>query len=119
LNNYYADIKKEGLTAEFKYLDPSSEFYWAPPGYSNPISYDDVVTALTQNAPLYSSVENKWNTLRIDPLTQDLSPYTGRIHSSITDTSGIVSNYNFIETGLMIKRKDGWKLLRGQTSVIE
>ena len=39
LGSYYADIKKDGLTAEFNYLDNSVDFFWMPPGYKSSISY--------------------------------------------------------------------------------
>ena len=88
LNNYYAEIKKDGLTAEFKYLDSSTDFFWVPPGYTSPVSYDSVVAILKQNAPLYKSVINSWNKLQINPLTKELVIYTGTIHSRITEQSG-------------------------------
>ncbi len=118
LTLYYADIKKDGLTAEFKYLDHSSEFYWAPPGFNEPITYDQVEKGVNQNAAKFKSVDNTWLSLRIDPLTAELASYTGTIHSIATDTTGQIGDYKLIETGLMIKRNDGWKLFRGQTSVL-
>src|SRR5688572_31858927 len=69
LTNYYNDIRKEGLRAEFRYLDNSKEFFWVPPGYSSPISYDSVAAILNQNAPLFKSIDNSFDTLRIIPLT--------------------------------------------------
>src|SRR5688572_8196325 len=68
LDNYYNDIRKEGLTAEFKYLDNSADFFWVPPGYSSPISYDSVATILHANAPLFKSIDNSFDTLNIIPL---------------------------------------------------
>lgn len=118
LNTYYEEIKKDGLTAEFKYLDHSSEFYWAPPGFSAPISYEQVEEGVKQNAAKFKSVENSWLTLRVDPLTSELASYTGTIHSVGTDTTGQVGDYKLIETGILIKRHDGWKLYRGQTTVL-
>ncbi|MEP6793311.1 MAG: hypothetical protein ABJB16_03220 [Saprospiraceae bacterium] len=118
LTTYYQEIKKDGLTAEFKYLDHSPEFYWAPPGFNAPIGYDQVEKGVMQNAALFKSVDNSWLSLRVDPLTPELASYTGTIHSIATDTTGQVGDYKLIETGLMIKRKDGWKLYRGQTSVL-
>ncbi|MGB3080915.1 MAG: hypothetical protein WBB31_17670 [Saprospiraceae bacterium] len=118
LTLYYEDIKKDGLTAEFKYLDHSAEFYWAPPGFNAPISYDQVEKGVIQNAAKFKSVDNSWLSLRIDPLTPELASYTGTIHSIATDTTGQIGDYKLIETGLMIKRNDGWKLFRGQTSVL-
>jgi hypothetical protein len=118
LTNYYADIKKDGLTAEFKYLDHSPEFYWAPPGFNAPITYDQVEKGVKDNAAKFKSVDNTWLSLRVDPLTSELASYSGTIHSVASDTTGQVGDYKLIETGLLIKRKDGWKLFRGQTSVL-
>jgi SnoaL-like domain len=118
LDNYYADIKKEGLTAEFDYLDNSDEFFWVPPGYKNSISYDSVVSILKQNAPMFRSIDNSWDTLRVVPLTRGLASYTGRLRSLMTDTLGKTTEYVLVETGLLIKRKEGWKLLSGQTSIL-
>lgn len=118
LDNYYSDIRKEGLKAEFSYLDNSKEFFWVPPGYSAPISYDSVATILNQNASLYSSIHNSFDTLTVIPLSKELVSYSGRLKSIMTDTSGTVSTYSMVETGILIKRKDGWKLLSGQTSML-
>jgi hypothetical protein len=100
LNNYDAEIKKDGPTAEFKYLDSSADFFWVPPGYTTAISYDSVVSILKLSAPLNKSVINSWNKLQINPLTKELVIYTGTIHSTITEQSGRVSNYDLIETGI-------------------
>src|SRR5688572_16291641 len=81
LDNYYNDIRKSGLTAEFQYLDNSSEFYWTPPGYTIPISYDSVATILNQNAQNYISVDNSFDTLKITPLSKEYATYTGRLTS--------------------------------------
>ena len=50
LDNYHKDIGRDGLTAEFKYLDQSSDFFWVPPGYQTALSYDSVKTILETNA---------------------------------------------------------------------
>ena len=118
LHNYYTDITRSGLTAEFTYLDSSNEFFWVPPGYSHAISYDSTANFIRRNAPLFSHINNVWDSLRIIPLTKELATYTGKLHSAMTDTSGKTSTFSLIETGLMIKRKDGWKLLNGQTAVL-
>ena len=118
-DHYFEAIRKGGLTAEFQYLDRSSDFFWVPPGYENPISYDSVAAVLGLNAPQFVSVENTFDTLRIIPLTTALATYTAKIRSVMKDTSGKVSSLQLIETGVIIKRNDGWKLLSGQTSLIK
>ena len=117
LENYYRDIRESGLNAEFKYLDSSSDFFWVPPGYEGPVAYDGIAKAIRQNALLFKSLDNSFDTLLIVPMGKEMAAYTGRISSAMTDTSGKVSTVKLLETGVMIKRKDGWKLLSGQTSV--
>ena len=119
LNNYFADVRKEGLLGEFKYLDSSLDFFWVPPGYTSSISYDSVASILKRYQSFYTSIENSWELLVIRPLTNDLASYSGRIRSLVTDTSGIRKDITLVETGLVIRRQEGWKLLNGQTSVVE
>jgi hypothetical protein len=118
LHNYNNDIKKSGLTAEFKYLDNSPEFFWVPPGFSCSLSYDSVATILKQNATNYKGIDNSFDTLIIVPLGRDLATYTGRLISIITDTTGKTETFSLVETGVLIKRPDGWKLLNGQTAIL-
>lgn len=118
LNKYFADVRKEGLSGEFKYLDSSSDFFWVPPGYSRPISYDSVTAILKRYQSFYTTIENSWQFLVIKPITSELASYSGRIRSLTTDTSGTKKDITLVETGLVIKRKTGWKLLNGQTSVV-
>jgi hypothetical protein len=119
LHQYYADIEKSGLTAELRYLDSSDNFFWVPPGFESPISYDSVVSHVRYSAPLFPSIVNKWDTLRIIPHTKELASYTGKLRSTFTDTTGITETHLLIETGVVIKRKDGWKLLNGQTATLQ
>jgi len=119
LMNYNSDINRSGLTAEFLYLDSSNDFFWVPPGYVAPITYDSVTNYIRQSAPLFRHINNTWDSLRVIPLTKELASYTGRLRSVMTDTSGRITSYFLIETGTMIKRTGGWKLLSGQTSLVE
>jgi hypothetical protein len=119
LKDYYDDIRKSGLTAEFKYLDNSADFFWVPPGYSSAISYDSVASVINQNATLYKSVDNSIETLKVVPLTKELATYTARINSTMTDPADKTTKFSLVETGVLIKRQDGWKLLNGQTAVVE
>lgn len=118
-NNYHNDIKKDGLTAEFKYLDHSSDFFWVPPGYSSALTYDSVNSILMTNAKLYSEILFEWDTLQIFPLTKEIANYSGIVKGTMTDTSGIETSVLIIESGTVIKRPDGWKLLSGQSAILE
>ena len=118
LKDYFRATKRDGLLAEFKYLDHSAEFYWIPPGYSSWISYDSVATVLRNTAPALRSIENRWKTLRVDPLSADHATFSGKLTSTSVDTTGQVTTVSLLETGVVVKREDGWKLLRGQTVML-
>ena len=119
LQNYHDEIRKSGLNAEFKYLDNSSEFFWVPPGYSGPIFYDSVASTIKSNAAKYKSVDNVFDTLHIVALSKRYATYTGRLRSTMIDTSGQTNTYIMLETGILTKRSEGWKLLSGQTGIVK
>ena len=118
LESYYADIAKLGLMAEFAYLDSSSDFFWVPPGYSHALPYDTIAAVIKRNAVLFSSVQNSFETLTVVPLSEELSTYSGRIRTVMTDTTGTIHSYLLVETGVTIKRNGNWKILCGQTSLL-
>jgi hypothetical protein len=118
LHNYFADVKTHGLIAEFNYLDNSPDFFWVPPGYSGAISFDSVAAVLKHNAPLYKSINNAWDTLHIVPINHNIATFTGRLRSKIIFTSGDTSEFLLVETGVLVKRKNQWKLINGQTSLL-
>ena len=116
-NEYYTDIREQGLLAEIKYLDSTTDFFWVAPGYPNILTYDSVIAIVKANAILYKSIDQHWDTLEVHPLATNLASYTGRITSDITDRSGLVIKHTLVETGIVIKRESGWKLLSGQTTL--
>jgi len=119
LHNYSDDIRSKGMLAEFAYLDSSADFFWVPPpGFSAALSFDTVASMIKSNALLYQSVEISWDTVRITPLTPDLASYTSRLSSIMIANSGKVTRGSLVETGLVIRRKNGWKLLCGQTALV-
>jgi hypothetical protein len=119
IGNYYNDIRKEGLIAELKYMDSSSQFFWVPPGYLNYTGYDSIAAAIRRNAASFKSVDNRYDSLLIIPLTDEYVNFVMRTVSTTTDTAGNTSKAAFIESGVMVKRKGGWKFLSGQTSILE
>lgn len=117
LDNYYADIKSGGLTAEFKYLDSTKDFFWIPPGYAKPITFDSVASILKAKAGNYKEIDNSFESLNIEVLSEDSAMYSGKIRSTMTDSTNTPMTIYLNEKGKMIKRKDGWKLLSGETSI--
>lgn len=117
-DNYFAAVRRGGLTAEFDYLDNSGDFFWVPPGYSQSISYDSVVAVLTLNAGKFQLIENVMDSLHIVPLTASLASYSAKMRSTMKDTTGQTTTLRLVESGIVIRRNDKWKLLSGQTSLI-
>jgi len=119
LESYLEDIRSGGLMAEFAYLDSSADFFWVPPGYTSALTFDSVATILKANARMFTTIDNRWETLQINPLHNILAAYTGTLKSTTIDTAGNKTDVRMIESGVMVKRADGWKILCGQSRVME
>lgn len=115
LQQYHADIEREGILAELNYLDSSAEFSWFAPGYSGPIGYDSVVSILKMMAPAYAKVDHTWDSLTVIPESIDRARYIGYVTSVMTDTMGLPRQYRFKEDGIIVRRESGWRLLTGKT----
>ncbi|HWA35694.1 MAG TPA: hypothetical protein VG737_16240, partial [Cyclobacteriaceae bacterium] len=63
-------------------------------------------------------VDNVFDTLHVVALSRRYATYTGRLRSTMTDTTGQTTTYLMLETGILTKRPDGWKLLSGQTAIV-
>ncbi|NAS13558.1 nuclear transport factor 2 family protein [Poritiphilus flavus] len=118
LKDYHAAMAEGGLLAEFDYLDESEDFFWVPPGYSSALTYDSVRTILEQNAKTLDKIKLEWESLQVLPLSSTLANYTGIVRSTSKDTAGIQTTVAIIESGTLIKRSDGWKLLSGQSALL-
>ena len=112
-------IKMHGITAEFKWIDSSADFFWVPPGFESPLSYDSVAKIMRSNSGRFKQVEEKWDLLEIQPLGNDHAVFTGRITSRTMDTANHSQEHQVVETGIMIRKEDGWKLHCGHTSLIK
>ena len=115
LKAYHSEIYEGGLLTEFKYLDSSDAFFWIPPGYDEAIDYDSVRKAVEKNAKGIRSMRLEWETLQVIPLSNEVATFHGEVAVMVTDTAGNVNQNRFLESGTLIRRKSGWKLLSGQT----
>jgi hypothetical protein len=115
LNDYHEAISKESLLGEFAFLDSTDQFFWVPPGYTNALTYEEVALFLRKNSANFSKIDFNWDQLEVYPLSNEIATYTGILSGTMTDTSGQISPVKMIESGTLIKRKDGWKLLCGQS----
>lgn len=114
-DNYHNDITKNGLTSEFKYLDESSDFFWVPPGYEKVLDYDTIKKILIENSKAINFIEFSWESIKIFPLTNKIANYSGIAKCVQVDINNNPITFKIIESGTLIKRKDGWKFLNGQS----
>ncbi|WP_298896871.1 hypothetical protein [uncultured Psychroserpens sp.] len=117
-DNYHNDIRNDGLIAEFKYLDSSTNFFWVPPNYKSALSYDSVRSILTLNSKSIKIANFSWDKIEIFPLSEKIASYSGIVNSIITNTSDSTTTFQIIESGTVIKKKDGWKMLNGQSAIL-
>lgn len=118
-DNYHADMKATGLQGEFKYLDQSEDFFWVPPGYGSALSYDSVRAILLATDLLVKDIDLHWQTLELFPLSRKIVNYSGIVGGTMTDTANNTVPVSVIESGTIIKRPDGWKLLSGQSATLQ
>ena len=119
LNKYTLAISHDGLMAEFDFLDSSAEFYWIPPGYTSALKYDSVKAIISGIAPGIKSMDNKYHDIQIWPYSNTHVGYTAHVNSTGVDTAGNTNITTLLESGTLIKRRNGWKLLSGHTSVVK
>ncbi len=87
-----------------------------PPNYNSPQSYNQVKNVLIENDKAITSIEFKFDTIQVYPLSDSIANYTGIISGKMVDTASTLSTtFKIIESGTLIKRKSGWKLLNGQS----
>lgn len=118
LHDYHAAMNDGGLMAEIHYLDSSDQFFWVPPGFSGKIDYDSVMTILSQNAEHEQFMKLDWQNLHVEALDNDVAIYTGTVRMKTVDDHGGQFTSLILETGTLIRRDDGWKLLCGQSRMI-
>ncbi len=114
-DNCHNDIVKNGLKAELKYLDASSDFFWVPPSYNTALNYNAVKKILLSNSKSISYIEFSWETIEIFPITNKIANYSGIVKVVEINTANKHMAFRILESGTLIKRKDGWKFLSGQS----
>lgn len=119
LNTYHDAMNQYGLKTEFEFIDSTSHFFWIPPGYASALSFDSVKKVLIQTDETIRSIRLKWKNLKIESQESNWANFHGVVEGQIVDTSGLIIIINQIESGVLIKRKDGWKILSGQTTALD
>jgi hypothetical protein len=86
-----------------------------PSSIHGPISFELRGTGDPQECRMGKKIDEQWEDLQILPLSEKYVTYTGRIRSTVTDSTGHTSTTRLLETGVLAKREDRWKLLCGLT----
>jgi hypothetical protein len=118
LHKNFETIAAEGWIGELKALDDSRQFSWVPPGKYAPINYDSMKSVLQRATMTIEKTELAWIELYVKPISQTLATYSGRYSSRYTMKSGKVAEFTMAESGTVIRKKNGWKLISGQTFLI-
>ncbi len=118
LQDYQAAVREGGLLAEFEFLDSSKDFFWIPPGATAAKDFATVKAEITANAKGLDSISCEWTSLEIHPLTVQIMTYAGKMTAFSISEAGDTSSAKLIESGTLVRRANGWKLLSGQTSVV-
>lgn len=118
MEGIFADMKANGIASELKYFDHSSQFFWVLAPKPAQYSYEDIKAILEEEDKRFTSVEGKWDSIRVEPLAPGFASYTATVHAAYTDTAGNVTKYGEVQTGVLVQRKDGWKFLHGQSFVL-
>ena len=74
-------------------------------------------SVLHKFAPNIRSVDGHWLALDVHPLNDSIAVYTGRLRATSISMAGDSTTHELLETGVVAKRADGWKLLGGQTTI--
>ena len=116
---YDDSLRKSGINGEFFFLDNSDAFYWVPPGYKYALPYDSIANILHANSPKYQYIDNSWDNLQIMGLSDKYASFNGVVNSYVITSENDTIVTKLSETGIVVKRGNEWKLLSGQTVIIE
>jgi ketosteroid isomerase-like protein len=113
--NYFKDFYTRNVDSVLKHYDTSACFFWSITPDTIPMKRGAMVTMHRHAIRDYVKFDGYWSDMRVEPLTRDLAMYHGTYHVYTEDKSGQKGKIMGVETGVMIKREDGWKFLAGQT----
>lgn len=118
LMDYQAAICKDGLLAEFAFLDSTDDFHWLPPGAAAPMDYDSVARAIRQNAAALDTACVTYADLAVTATAPDSARYTATVQSFAVTHEGDTSMASLREQGVLVLKNGKWWLLSGNTTMM-
>jgi len=114
---FFDDVRTHNAAAVIAHLDSSEAFFWVFPPDTGAVSRATIAEGLRAELESYPSIEGRWLTMRVEPLTATLASYTGVFEQVSTSVDGNAVRTQGIETAVVILRDNGWKFLSGQTTL--
>jgi hypothetical protein len=114
-SKYFMDFYTHNVDSVLRHYDTSACFFWAITPDTIAMKRSAMVTMHRHAVKDYTKFEGYWSDMRVEPLTNELAMYHGTYHVLTEDKDGHIGKIMGVETGIMIKREDGWKYLAGQT----
>ena len=104
-------MEAEGWLAQLKYVDNSPEMFCVSYFADSLtfLSYDQYAAQVRAEAPSIRAVQFDYEDLQVRPLTRDYAFYSGKVREVLTDTAGVTHEVVAVESGVLIRRDDGWK----------
>lgn len=103
LGGIFADMKTNGIASELKYFDNLPQFFWVIAPKPTQYSYEDIKAILEEENKYFTSVEGRWDSIRVEPLSPGLASYSATVHAAYTDTTGSITKYGEVQTGVLVQ----------------
>ena len=113
LSDMSDSMKLAGLKGWVPFLERAPEFRWSFHGVT--IGYDTLIVQIGKEAPLYRSIDLKWDSIRVSPQSTAEIFMTARFAEDLVDTAGVRTNSSGHVKSRVVKTARGWKFLQGET----
>ncbi|MCU0373181.1 MAG: nuclear transport factor 2 family protein [Ignavibacteria bacterium] len=114
-SRYFEDFHANNVDTVLRHYDTSACFFWSITPDTIALKRSAMVTMHRHAIKDYAKFEGYWSNIQVEPLTKELAMYHGTYHVNTEDKGGKKGKITGVETGVMVKREDGWKYLAGQT----
>ncbi len=108
-------MRTNGLAGWIPFLYNSPDFKWEFHGIAE--SYDTLVAQIRREAPRYRSITISWDSVQVEPLSDNETMLTTKYNESVTDTGGANSTIVGTVKSRLERVNGAWKFHLGHTFV--
>jgi len=116
MKSLVSDLNTDGIQSQLKYLDNSDKFQYTFLNSGKIYDYEELKKQLEISSSTDYKVNLSFDEFKITPLSDKLVSYS-LILSGYERIDGQNSDISLVETGTLIRRNDGWKIINAQTTV--